>query len=492
MLIVLAAMPVSASAKIPFDDVKEDDWFYDAVLFSYENDLMKGISQTKFSPSEPLTRAMFAQILYNLTENKESDYGDISKFYDINDKQWYYDSVQWAGMNYLVEGTDYGKFSPNQHLTREQAVKMLFSYFVRSGNDTTISNNALSNFTDANRISSWAKISFEWAVSNKIVAGTTNTTLSPKNSMNRAEAAQILKNVLPLIHNRSLISRNKETANPVFSAISYIDFSFSKLNSALTLEESKKTDNEVYYVSKAHPEYYFVFLVNIETGKVDDNTVCDRIETSISKSYSELIGISVGGASKKLEKYSNYIIEYENKTNHLLYFAGNYMVELFPTANLLFEEDSKVVFTRRWQTLPIDGPTDNKFSYYVDDKPLFSFELSSIWTDNYWNLDFTEPMTSYPPIYFCERLSMTRVETNGYLFSIEVYEGNVNNLRPVETKLYMLKLDGIVYTVTMNKPTDVRFIEDDKEAKTMYLKLQNDIPNILKSIRFPENVEVIE
>ncbi len=50
----------------PFTDVKENDWFYDSVKYAYENDLMKGISNTEFAPDSEVTRAMFVTVIYRM------------------------------------------------------------------------------------------------------------------------------------------------------------------------------------------------------------------------------------------------------------------------------------------------------------------------------------------------------------------------------------------------------------------------------------------
>ena len=49
----------------PFSDVG-DAWYTEAVHYVYENGLMAGTGATTFDPEMKLTRAMTAQILYNL------------------------------------------------------------------------------------------------------------------------------------------------------------------------------------------------------------------------------------------------------------------------------------------------------------------------------------------------------------------------------------------------------------------------------------------
>ena len=54
---------------INFKDVKENDWFYNAVEYAYKNGLMKGKSEDTFEPNATLTRAELAQVLYNMRDD---------------------------------------------------------------------------------------------------------------------------------------------------------------------------------------------------------------------------------------------------------------------------------------------------------------------------------------------------------------------------------------------------------------------------------------
>ena len=56
--------------KLPFTDVNETDWFYDALKEAYEDGVINGISETEFAPNKPLTRAEFAMI-YSRLKNME-------------------------------------------------------------------------------------------------------------------------------------------------------------------------------------------------------------------------------------------------------------------------------------------------------------------------------------------------------------------------------------------------------------------------------------
>ena len=59
-------------AQLPFLDVAEGAWYYDAVTYCYENGIMDGTSSVSFAPNMLLNRAMAAQVLYNLADGTAS------------------------------------------------------------------------------------------------------------------------------------------------------------------------------------------------------------------------------------------------------------------------------------------------------------------------------------------------------------------------------------------------------------------------------------
>ena len=69
------------NGKLPFTDVRESDWFYDDVVFAYENGLFSGTSDTTFSPNTSMTRAMLVTVLYRLegqpAVNGRSGFSDV-------------------------------------------------------------------------------------------------------------------------------------------------------------------------------------------------------------------------------------------------------------------------------------------------------------------------------------------------------------------------------------------------------------------------------
>lgn len=177
-------------SKLPFVDVDSGDWFYDAVVYAYEHGLMEGVSATRFAPDRVLTRAMVAQVLYNLEGAKP---GAPAVFDDVADTAWYADAVNWAAANDLVEGFGKGKFRPDDSVTREQLAAILFRYETFKGHDVS-ARGSLSAFPDGGDVAAWAQEAVAWAVGADVLRGTASG-LSPKGTATRAQLAQLLLNL---------------------------------------------------------------------------------------------------------------------------------------------------------------------------------------------------------------------------------------------------------------------------------------------------------
>lgn len=170
----------------PFADVDELDWFYDAVVYVYNEGMMDGISATQFAPNSNLTRGMVVTMLYRLED--EPRVTGSSGFDDVASGAWYADAVSWAAENGIVNGVSDAEFAPNDNITREQLAAILYRY--AEYNDYDVSGrDDLSEFTDRSSISSYALDAMRWAVDEGLITGITNTTIEPQGTATRAQAA---------------------------------------------------------------------------------------------------------------------------------------------------------------------------------------------------------------------------------------------------------------------------------------------------------------
>lgn len=177
---------------ISFKDVKENDWFYEAVSYAVENGLMSGMSEDIFAPNTPLTREMLAVVLYNVEGQPEGT--EANTFTDVKGDMWYTDAILWANENGIVAGYDNGAYGVGDLITREQFATILYRYAQFKGYDTTQGGMAVREFSDYENISDYARPAMAWAVNAGIMGGMDDGTLMPQGKATRAEAATMLMN----------------------------------------------------------------------------------------------------------------------------------------------------------------------------------------------------------------------------------------------------------------------------------------------------------
>ena len=179
----------AGDATLPFTDVQEGLWYYDAVKYVYAQGLFQGVTDTTFGPNYPMSRAMFVTVLGRMAGVAE-DYPGETRFTDVKADRYYAGYVAWAVENGIVLGTSETTFSPNASVTREQMVTMLYRYANYLGMDTTGSGDALNQFPDASDVSTWAEAAMAWATDRGIINGTEKGLL-PRATATRAQCAQI-------------------------------------------------------------------------------------------------------------------------------------------------------------------------------------------------------------------------------------------------------------------------------------------------------------
>ena len=190
------SIPLSGSATVEivdnskdFTDVPPESWAADAVAFASAHELFSGTSETAFSPDEAMSRGMLVTVLYRLDGSPELN--QTGAFRDVSSDAWYAEGVAWAVENGIADGYGDGQFGPDESITREQFVVMLWRY---AGSPEAGSQ--VLDFVDADQASSYAQAALRWAVENGILSGVGRGMLDPRGTATRAQAAQLLKNFM--------------------------------------------------------------------------------------------------------------------------------------------------------------------------------------------------------------------------------------------------------------------------------------------------------
>ena len=119
-----AGSPKPETRTMPFTDIPAGSYYYDAVLWTVENGITKGTSDTTFSPNMTCTRAQIVTFLWR--SEKSPAAGTANPFADVKSTVYYADAVLWAVKEDITKGTTNITFSPDADCTRAQIVTFLW------------------------------------------------------------------------------------------------------------------------------------------------------------------------------------------------------------------------------------------------------------------------------------------------------------------------------------------------------------------------------
>ena len=186
-----------------FSDVAgPSDWSHEGIDYCVRRSLMVGTGVGTFSPGMSCSRAQIVQILYNLSGDKTDYSRYYLPFTDVAPGAWYYDAVAWAYDNDVVSGTSATTFAPNDVITREQMAVILYGYTAEFAPEFTGNAASLNTFPDAGSVANWAYTAMSWAVGNGLISGMGSggvSYLAPQGSATRAQASAIIMRYCQLI-----------------------------------------------------------------------------------------------------------------------------------------------------------------------------------------------------------------------------------------------------------------------------------------------------
>lgn len=178
----------------PFVDVSKTDWFYNDVKYVWQHDIMNGVSDTKFAPETPMTRAMFVTVLYRLEGSPDVTGMATPPFTDIGAKNfdWAYNAIVWAYNTGVTKGTSATTFAPGVAISRQEIVTMFYRY----AGSPAVSGSPI--FGDSSAISSWARNAVQWAKSFGVVNGYPNGNFGPVDATTRGQMAAMIHRYMQL------------------------------------------------------------------------------------------------------------------------------------------------------------------------------------------------------------------------------------------------------------------------------------------------------
>ena len=177
--------PETPDEPLVFEDVPEDAYFHDAVVWAVKEKITSGISATKFGPELNCTRAQAVTFLWSAAGKPAPTTTDIP-FVDVAKDSYFYNAVLWAVEHGITSGTDATHFSPDAACTRAQIVTFLYHAFDDPAVDTTEK-----PFSDV-PAGTWCTAPITWAVAEGITSGVGDGQFGVNNICNRAQIVTFL------------------------------------------------------------------------------------------------------------------------------------------------------------------------------------------------------------------------------------------------------------------------------------------------------------
>ncbi len=187
LVLLMLISSISPMYAIQMTDV-DNSWAKDKINQWVEKGFISGYGDGTFKPDTKISRAEFISMI-----NKAMAYTELADigYKDVSSTDWFYKDVQIAHKAGYINGHSTDEFAPNSPITREEATAIIVR--IKKLADNT---EALSTFTDNDKISDWAKGAVGAAAEVEYVKGYADDTFKAKNNLTRAEAVYMLNNVV--------------------------------------------------------------------------------------------------------------------------------------------------------------------------------------------------------------------------------------------------------------------------------------------------------
>lgn len=184
----------STDSSIKFVDIDEAKWATRPITKLAEAGIISGTGEGKFQPNRSVTRAEVVKMLTGIL-SEDAEQKPAQSFEDVSESDWVFPYVNKATRTGLIIGSADGLFHPDDLITREEmavmTVRLLQQLETANGGS-----GSTAAFADLEEVSEWAVDSVTVLQKAGIVRGDLGNKFNPKNSLTRAEAVQIIYNVL--------------------------------------------------------------------------------------------------------------------------------------------------------------------------------------------------------------------------------------------------------------------------------------------------------
>lgn len=186
-LAIFVGLMTMSSVCLAYTDT-EEHWAKKSIDNLSKIEAIKGYDDGSFKPDNYITRAELMTTVNRLLKNEVQSAKYVP---DNNSKEWYYTEVRKAIESGIITGDPDGSVRPNDYITREEAVVILYRAFSRSNTE----NMRLNAFSDAKSVSNWAYNAVSIFANENYIKGYSDGTIKPKDKITRAEIVTILDRI---------------------------------------------------------------------------------------------------------------------------------------------------------------------------------------------------------------------------------------------------------------------------------------------------------
>lgn len=188
--------PTTPATKPTFEDVPMNHTFYDDVEWAYDNELMQGITTHRFAPRNAITQATVVTVLARIANVNLSRYENDGNYPTIPADEWYANAAVWATQAGLLPNNT--SFNSEGPISRADMAIMLVKYLESLGIDVSVPENPV-KFADADQMNQEANDAFQVLYHYGIFRGFGNNMMGPNETTSRAQFAALIHRMSTLI-----------------------------------------------------------------------------------------------------------------------------------------------------------------------------------------------------------------------------------------------------------------------------------------------------
>ncbi len=185
---IVETMPTIAAT---FSDLPENA-AAGSIMNMVARGILKGMDNGKFEGELPITRAMVATVLKRLS--KDQTINTVQNFKDVKDKDWFADAVKWAQSQGIIKGYEDGTFKANNLVTRQE-LAIIIERFLKVHGITMDEVKELS-YKDLDTLPTWSKDAIIAMAKIGLVEGQTEEMYNPTSEFTREELAVMLEKII--------------------------------------------------------------------------------------------------------------------------------------------------------------------------------------------------------------------------------------------------------------------------------------------------------